>query len=129
MAQRQEINERFWLHYRLGLSLQRLNQNQDALLHYGVCQGLRPRFAWIPFNIALVQLKLNRKTMARNSLERTIYLDPQLTPAYEALVSMQFQSREFEAAIETCEQAESNSSLNDTLIAMKEESLRLLRGK
>ena len=120
LAQRPESRERFWLRYRMGLSAQRLAKYDEALEHYHVCLGMKPDFAWIPFNIALVQVRLGDHQAAKKSLQRAIYLDPHLTAGFLALASLQNESGEHVEALSTCERAMNAGNKSDLLEKQKE---------
>ncbi len=100
-----ETGEKFWLRYRSGLTSQRLQSFDEAIRHYHVCLGMKPNFAWLPFNIGLIHVAAGHHTEAVQSLRRAIYLDPMLTAAYQALAAEHLAAGNFEAALQTCDSA------------------------
>lgn len=112
--------EQFWLRYRLGLTCQRLGHSQQALIHYAVCLGRRPEFAWIPFNMALVYVQLEQPTQAINYLENAIELDPLLTAAYVALGAVHFGNGDYQEAFATYDRAIAAAATSPELLRNRE---------
>lgn len=97
--------QRFWVHYWDGYVCQRLGNLEEAIVRYGVCIGLRPDFGWSYFNLGLACKASGRATLAKSFLEDAIVRDPDLASAYVALAALQFQDRQFDAAIRACDRA------------------------
>ncbi|MEM7785005.1 MAG: protein kinase family protein, partial [Planctomycetota bacterium] len=98
-------DEKFWLRYRLGFTAHQLGNDREALNHYSVCLGMQPNFAWIPYNMALIEGKSGLNEAAVQYLRRAIHLDPKFSIAYIALATLHFEAGEWEPAYRTCEKA------------------------
>ena len=100
--------ERFWCHYRYAYSCQKIKRHDEALIHYGVCLGLQPDFAWPKFNMALACLDKGNSELAANYIEQAIEADRKFTAAYVTLMAIQTQQENYNAAIKTYDQAIAN---------------------
>lgn len=92
---------RFWAHYGNADACQQLGFFDEALIHYGICVGLRPDFTWPTYNMGLVCLKKQDRELAKHYMRQAMRMDPQFIPAYVGLGGMLYQEEAFEEAVET----------------------------
>ncbi len=122
--QQDDSREKFWLRYRAGLSAQRLGLYQEAESHYNVCLGMKPDFAWLPFNLALVFAENGESQRAKNSLLRAVYLDAKMSAAYQALATLFIEDGEYDQALSICQRADA-AGITSPEITRLEESARI----
>ncbi|WP_162006770.1 serine/threonine-protein kinase [Roseimaritima sediminicola] len=96
---------RFWAHYWTAMACQQLGLSDEALIHYGICVGLRPDFSWPAYNLSLVCLEHDQRPLAKQFLRHAIELDPRFEPAYLALAGILVQERDYDAAAAVYDQA------------------------
>ncbi|MEO1618224.1 MAG: protein kinase [Planctomycetota bacterium] len=93
--------QRFWWHYRYAFTLQKLGKHQEAFIHYGVCLGLQPNFAWPKFNMGLACLDIGNPELAETYVRQAIQADPNFTAAYVALIAIQTKQERYSDALKT----------------------------
>ncbi|WP_162275849.1 protein kinase domain-containing protein [Roseimaritima ulvae] len=96
---------RFWAHYWNAYACQRLGLSDEALIHYGICVGLRPDFSWPTYNMGLVCWDKQDRELAKQYMRQVMRVDPSFTPAYVSLGGMQYQEGEFGQAVQTYRRA------------------------
>lgn len=96
---------RFWCHYRHAFSCQKLKRYDEAFIHYGICLGVQPEFAWPKFNMGLACLDVGKPELAESHIRHAIQTDPKFTAAYIALLAILIQQEDYAQAIAIYEQA------------------------
>lgn len=97
--------QRFWCHYRHAFTSQKLGKHEEAFIHYGVCLGLQPNFAWPKFNMGLACLDIGNPELAETYVRQAIQVDPKFTAAYVALIAIQTKRGHHAGALQTYDQA------------------------
>ena len=97
--------QRFWWHYRHAYTCQSLQRHEEAFIHYGICLGLQPNFAWPKFNMGLACLDIGNPSLAATYIKEAIKADPKFTAAYVALIAIQVEQKQFQAAIMTYDES------------------------
>lgn len=107
---------RFWTHYLLGFTCQRMGNYDEALVQYGICVGMRPGFAWPVFNMGLASVRRGNFELAKRCLRSAIEKDSEFSAAYTALGALEHRLGNLTGALAVYEEAIESYAISSDLL-------------